>query len=74
MRDGIEFAKRGIPAVAMVTAAFREQGDFVARAWLMPELPRMVLPHPVAGIGVDAMARLGMEVAPTLIEMLRGNR
>jgi hypothetical protein len=51
VRDGVNLARRGIPAVALVTTEFRPQGDFVARSLGMPDVPRVILPHPVAGSG-----------------------
>ena len=51
MRDGVNLARRGIPAVALVTTEFRAQGDFVAQSLGMPDIPRVLLPHPVAGGG-----------------------
>jgi hypothetical protein len=51
VRDGVNLARRGIPAVALVTTEFRAQGDFVARSVGMPDVPRVILPHPVAGSG-----------------------
>ena len=59
MRDGIETAKRGLPTVALVTEEFWAQGDFVATAAGMPDIPRHRLPHPVAGSGQASMAELG---------------
>ena len=72
MRDGIAFARRGIPVVAFVTEDFREQGDFVARATGMPDIPRLLLPHPVAGTGKEAMRRLAERIGPTLVTALGG--
>jgi hypothetical protein len=51
VRDGVNLARRGIPVVALVTTEFRPQGDFVARSLGMPDVPRVILPHPVAGSG-----------------------
>lgn len=72
MRDGIAFARRGIPVVTLVTEDFRAQGDFVARASGMPEVPRVLLPHPVAGTGEAAMRRVAVEIGPALLAALRG--
>ena len=71
MRDGIALARKGRPAVAIVTAKFRVQGDFVARAEGMPDLPRVEVPHPVAGIGRDAMSTLAGKVCDEIITRLR---
>lgn len=72
MRDGIETAKRGLATVALVTEEFWAQGDFVARAAGMPDLPRHRLPHPVAGSGAESMSALADRVADELIARLRG--
>jgi hypothetical protein len=72
VRDGIELARRDLPVVALVTETFWEQGDLVALSNGMPDLPRLRLPHPVAGTGVEAMRRLAAQIAPPVIAMLRG--
>ena len=72
MRDGVKIARRGIPAVALVTDDFWAQGDFVARSVGMPDVPRVRLPHPVAGTGVERMAEVADEIVPRILEALRG--
>ena len=57
----------------MVTEHFWQQGDLIARSNGMPDIPRVRLPHPVAGSGADAMARLAAELAPRLVAILRGD-
>ncbi len=70
MRDGILFARNNRPAVALVTTAFWSQGDFVARSAGMPDIPRLQLPHPVAGTGVDRMAEIAAALAPSIVASL----
>ena len=70
MRDGISIAKLGIPAVALVTEEFWPQGDFVAKSLGMPDIPRVKLPHPVAGTGTDNIKQVAREVAPGVIKAL----
>ena len=72
MRDGINFANRGIPAVALVTDEFWSQGDFVARSLGMPDVPRIKLPHPVAGTGVVNIREVAESIAPLVINALEG--
>lgn len=72
MRDGINFANRGIPAVALVTEEFWSQGDFVARSLGMPDVPRIKLPHPVAGTGVANIREVAESIAPRVINALEG--
>jgi hypothetical protein len=63
----------GIPAVALVTEEFWPQGDFVAESLGMPDVPRVRLPHPVAGTGVKNMKKVAAEVAPAVIKALEAN-
>ena len=72
MRDGIEAARRGVPAVALVTEQFWLQGDSVATSAGMPDLPRLRLPHPVAGTGHEAMGRVADDIAEQIVGVLRG--
>ena len=70
MRDGINLANLGIPAVALVTEEFWSQGDFVAQSLGMPDVPRVKLPHPVAGTGMVNMREVAALVAPRVINAL----
>jgi hypothetical protein len=70
VRDGIALAKRGIPALAFVTEDFWPQGNFVAAASGMPDIPRLRLPHPVAGSGKAAMTALATRVTEEVIARL----
>lgn len=70
MRDGVNIAKLGIPAVALVTEEFWPQGDFVAASLGMPDVPRIKLPHPVAGTGTVNMQKVAADVAPAVIRAL----
>ncbi len=72
MRDGINLANLGIPAVALVTEEFWSQGDFVAQSLGMPSVPRIKLPHPVAGTGVANMRDVAESIAPAVISALEG--
>lgn len=74
MRDGIVFARAGLPSVALVTEEFTEEADFIARAAGMPEVPRLHLPHPVAGSDSAAMTALSEKLAPRIRALLAGER
>lgn len=70
MRDGINIARLGIPAVALVTDDFWEQGDFVAKSFGMPDVPRVRLPNPVAGTGIDNLRAIAERVVPNILAAL----
>ena len=59
--------------MTLVTDDFSAQGSFVARAAGMPEVPRVLLPHPVAGTGRKAMMDVARSIAPTVLETLHGD-
>ena len=58
--------------MALVTDEFWAQGDFVARSAGMPDVPRLRLPHPVAGTGVDRMAEVAEGIADQIIVAWQG--
>jgi hypothetical protein len=72
VRDGIEIARRGKAAVALVTDVFWPQGDSVAASAGMPDIPRLRLPHPVAGSGHAAMAEVAASIVAQVVAVLRG--
>jgi hypothetical protein len=74
VRDGIEVARQNKAVVALVTEQFWPQGDFVAKSNGMPDVPRLRLPHPVAGTGHDSMDVIAQKIAPDLVAILRGER
>ena len=73
MRDGINLANLGIPAVALVTEEFWSQGDFVAASLGMPGIPRIKLPHPVAGTGAANLRSVAVAIAPLVVDALAGS-
>ena len=73
MRDGINLAKLGIPAVALVTEEFWSQGNFVAESLGMSDVPRVQLPHPVAGTGAENMTAVADSVAEQIPNALEAS-
>jgi len=72
VRDGVRLARRGVPAIALVTQEFWAQGDFIARSVGLPDVPRVKLPHPVAGTGVTNMALIAGSMVPHILAAWRG--
>lgn len=70
MRDGVKMARRGVPVVSLVTEEFWDQGNFVARSLGMPDLPRVQLPHPIAGTGDENIGKVAEEVVDTILDRL----
>ena len=72
MRDWINIAKAGTPVVALVTEKFLEQSVFVSQSLGLPNLPRVLLPHPVAGSTDKEMNKIAFSVVPKIITALEG--
>lgn len=68
MRDGVNLARLGIPAVALVTEDFWPQGNFVAQSLGMPDIPRVQLPHPLAGTGEGSLQTVAGETVADVIQ------
>jgi len=73
VRDSINLAKLGIPSVALVTEEFWAQGNFVAESLGMSDVPRVQLPHPVAGTGSENMAAVADSVAQEIVAALEAS-
>lgn len=58
--------------MALVTETFESQGNFVSRSAGMPDIPRVILPHPVAGSGKARMGEIAESVADEICARLRG--
>jgi hypothetical protein len=72
VRDGVLLARRGVPAVALVSTEFWAQGDFIARSVGMPDVPRVRFEHPVAGSGHENMRRVAGMIRDEIVARLRG--
>tara|TARA_B110000977_G_C11043933_1_gene479858 strand:- start:881 stop:1111 length:231 start_codon:yes stop_codon:yes gene_type:complete len=73
VRDGINIAKLGMPSVALVTEDYWPQGDFVAKSLGMPDVPRVKLPHPVAGTGEANLSRIAEQVVDDIVSKFKSS-
>lgn len=56
--------------MAIVTEDFEAQADFVAASEGMPDVPRVVVPHPIAGAPDDAVRHAAAAAAPEILRRL----
>jgi hypothetical protein len=66
-RDAVNLARAGLPVCALISEKFWEASAFVARSVGMPDVPRVRLPHPVAGTGIVRIAEIAAAAAPEVI-------
>jgi len=74
IRDAANIARSGTPVVSIVTTKFVDEAHFVARATGIPDLPLVVVPHPVAGRDESYQRGIARQIAGSLLEALSTGR
>ena len=54
--------------VTLITEDFWAQGSFVATSLGMPDIPRVRLPHPIAGLGEEKIRLIAEEVIEDILD------
>jgi hypothetical protein len=70
VHDTIEFEKRGIPATAIITAAFHNAAQFQFRGKGMEKHPYIEMPHPISNLSEDEMRALTLDHVATLVRQI----
>jgi hypothetical protein len=72
-RNAVALARAGVPVCALVTVRFAEACSFIARSVGMPDIPRVHLPHRVAGTGSARIATIAHAAAPAVVATWKGD-
>ena len=67
VRDAVNIARAGIPAVALVSEKFSLPAQSVARSVGLPDIPRAMLPHPISGTGAARIQEIAVGVVEQII-------
>ena len=70
VHDVIRFEKAGLPTVNVGTDAFVDESQAQARLLGMPDYDAVWLPHPVAVLNADQVARLAVDTAREIVRKL----
>ena len=54
--------------VTLITEDFWDQVSFVATSLGMPDIPRVRLPHPIAGLGEEKIGLIAEEVIEDILD------
>jgi hypothetical protein len=68
--DGILFERLGTPAVAIVTDAFPQSSDAMARLQGAPGYRYLAVPHPMSSLSVEQCHERAAEILPEVLEIL----
>ena len=68
--DSIAIAQRNTPVVALITDRFWEQSALVSRSFGLADLPRVRIPYPIAGSGIDNIRRVADDTVADVLRAL----
>jgi len=74
VHDTVELEARGIPAVPVITAAFRNAAEFQFRNRGMAAHPYVELPHPVSNLTAAEMRALTLRHVDEVARLLTAAR
>jgi hypothetical protein len=69
-----ELTKRGIAAVAICSEPFQHLGRGQARVFGVPDLPLVVIPHPLGGLSLEQIEGRAHHAVPQLVEVVKALR
>lgn len=70
MHDGIQFERRGVPAVVLVTEPFVGAARAMAALDGLPQFPFLTLPHPTAELHAHEVRRAAQLLADQVAAIL----
>lgn len=63
--------KRGLVTAVICSEPFVKLGKNQARVFGVPDLPLIVIPHPLGGVALEAVRERAGVAAPRLVELIR---
>lgn len=67
-----ELRKRGLTTAVVCSTAFETLGRTQARVLGVPELPLIMIPHPLGGVSLDEVRARAQVAIPQIVELLQG--
>ncbi|MBI3069002.1 MAG: hypothetical protein HY323_09460 [Betaproteobacteria bacterium] len=66
-----ELKRRGLAAALICSESFLELGRTQARVFGVPDLPLVVVPHPLGGLALDRVEERARAAVPQVIEIIK---
>lgn len=67
-----ELRKRGLTTAVVCSTAFETLGRTQARVLGVPDLPLIMIPHPLGGVSLDEVRARAQVAIPQIVELLQG--
>ena len=66
-----ELRKRGLITAVVCSTAFRKLGETQAKIFGVPDLPLLIIPHPLGGIDLDSVKARAAVATPQLVKLIQ---
>ena len=66
-----ELRKRGLVTAVVCSTAFRKLGETQAKIFGVPDLPLLIIPHPLGGLDLDSVKGRAEAATPQLVKLIR---
>jgi hypothetical protein len=66
-----ELSKRGLVTAVVCSGPFLRLGQNQARVFGVPELPLVVIPHPLGGVDLNAVRERAAVATRTLVKLIK---
>jgi hypothetical protein len=66
-----ELRKRGMVTAVICSDPFLKLGQNQARVFGVPDLPLIVIPHPLGGLGLDGVKARADAATPRLVNLIK---
>lgn len=65
-----ELRKRGLVTAVVTSTAFQKLGQTQAKIFGVPDLPLLIIQHPLGGIDIEAVKGRAEVAAPQLVKLI----
>jgi hypothetical protein len=68
-----ELRKRGLTTAVICSEPFLKLGKNQARVFGVPDLPLLLIPHPLGGLSLEQVEGRAQHAIPQVVEMIKSN-
>jgi hypothetical protein len=66
-----ELRKRGLTTAVICSEAFLKLGTTQARVFGVPDLPLVIIPHPLGGLSIEQVQGRALVAIPQVVELIK---
>ena len=66
-----ELRKRGLLTAVVTSTAFRKLGETQAKIFGVPDLPLLIIQHPLGGLDIDSVKGRADVATPQLVKLIQ---